>query len=134
MTADADLLQQVDGFVGITLDGNRLGSATIGSGFIRSGTLRALRDFDSRIERLTVERPHRIGIDEVIIFGSILDPDQSRVGGVDVAVGPDLPDLNFTLDGVFATYRRLKGRSRTIPIVELGPNRAIVEGGPHFVI
>lgn len=129
------LLQQTDWFVGLTTDGSRLGSATIGAGFIRANALRALRDLDSRIERVAAERPHRIGIDEVVVFGSILDRDQERVGDVDVAVSLELPPgLNYTLDGVFDTYKLLRGRSRTISIVELGPNREIVESGPHLVI
>lgn len=128
------LLHQIDSFVGLTADGSRLGSATIGAGFARATALRALRGLDSRIERVAVERPHRIGIDEVVVFGSILDSEQDRVGDVDVAVGLDLVGSNVTLDGVFDTYRVLRGRSRTISIVELEPNREIVESGPHLVI
>ncbi|HKY14816.1 MAG TPA: hypothetical protein VJM33_07800 [Microthrixaceae bacterium] len=128
------LLHETDGFVGRTADANRLASATIGAGFIRANALRVLRDFDSRIERVASERPHRIGIDEVIVFGSILDRDQDRVGDVDVAVSLGLPSSNFTLTGVFDTYKVLQGRSRTISIVELGPHREIVENGPHLVI
>jgi hypothetical protein len=69
-----------------------------------------------------------------MVFGSILDRNQDRVGDVDVAVTLELPASNYTLDGVFDTYEILRGRSRTISIVELEPNRAIVESGPHLVI
>jgi len=128
------LMHQIDSFVGLTADGNRLGSATIGAGFTRATALRALRDLDSRIERVVIERPHRIGVDEVVVFGSILDRNQDRVGDVDVAKRAKLPASNYTLDGVFDTYKVLRGRSRTISIVELEPNREIVESGPHLVI
>jgi len=125
----------VDAFLGISAEGNRLASAKIGPAFKRATALKALRALDTRVENLMADPRRGIGVEAVILFGSMTDSTRDPAGDVDFAIELALVDpRQVTLDGVFSAYRFLQGRSKCVSIVELGPHRKMVENGPHLAL
>lgn len=76
-----------DGWWRLTVQGNALTNATAAKPVKRATAQRALDGLLERAQQVNDDASFAYQVDEVVVFGSFLDPDAEVVGDVDVAIG-----------------------------------------------
>ena len=71
----------------LTVQGNALTNATAARPVKRTTAARALDGLLERAEQINADDELAYQVDEIVVFGSYLDPDAEVVGDVDVAIG-----------------------------------------------
>ena len=71
----------------LTVQGNALTNATAARPVKRTTAARALAGLLERAEQINADDELAYQVDEIVVFGSYLDPDAEVVGDVDVAIG-----------------------------------------------
>lgn len=98
-----------------TLRGNALAMASAARPVLRKTAERVLAEFLGRVKAVKESEAFLYRVRRVIMFGSMLDADRSRVNDIDLVVElehkVDDRDLAFRMDQEYAASRQREGRS-----------------------
>jgi predicted nucleotidyltransferase len=152
----SDGRRQMSSWLELTAKGRQFVAATFAKPVKRKTAEKALEGLLARVEEINADDDLAFTIEEVVLFGSLLDDTRELLGDVDVAVAiarryqgekqeqvrqarsalaPASADwLRVTSWGEHEIWSRLKNRSRTLSVADLRSMRDWLADKPHKTV